>query len=54
MDWAKPFKAVWEVCRNSPVMVGLIVLAVIFCLFIMCDAHRNKKRRPRHRGRGRD
>jgi hypothetical protein len=49
MDFKLVIKSVKEICRNSPILVVVILLACCVSVFIMIDAHRSKKKRSRHR-----
>ena len=49
MDFELLIKSVREACQNSPILVIVAVLGVCAFFFIVFDAHRCKKRRPRHR-----
>ncbi|MDB6019031.1 MAG: hypothetical protein JWR19_3520 [Pedosphaera sp.] len=49
MDFHLLFKSVRELCQNSPVLVILAIVGVLAFFIIILDAHRHKKKRPRHR-----
>jgi len=49
MDLATFFKSVGDVISGHLLLIALGALAVIVSIIIMCDAHRNKKKRARHR-----
>ena len=49
MDFAAQFKQMIQACADHPLLVALGALAVIVSIYVMVDAHRNKKKRARHR-----
>ena len=49
MDFAAQFKQIVQACTDHPLLVALGALAAIVSIYIMFDAHRNKKNRARHR-----
>jgi hypothetical protein len=49
MDFALLIKSVREACQNHLVLVTLAMLGICVFVFIIFDAHRCKKKRPRHR-----
>jgi hypothetical protein len=49
MELASIIKSAWEVCQNSPGLFILAVVGICAFVFIILDAHRHRKKRPRHR-----
>jgi len=49
MDFKQMFQSVVEACQKLPVLIGLVALAFGITVFVVVDAHRNKKKRSRHR-----
>lgn len=49
MDLGTLFKSVGDAVSGHLLLIALAALAVIVSIFIMCDAHRCKKKRARHR-----
>ncbi len=49
IDFVSIAKSVWQFCRESPGVVAAGVIGFCAFLYIIIDAHRHKKHRPRHR-----
>jgi len=49
MEFKLLCQSVREACQNSPILIIVVVVGLCVSIFIIIDAHRNKKRRARHR-----
>lgn len=49
MDFKLLFSSIKDVVQDSPVLILVAALGVCVSIFIIIDAHRCKKKRPRHR-----
>src|SRR5205823_209514 len=53
MDSENFFSSVKDVAQSTPVLVALAILAVCVTVYLMVDAQRCRKKRPRHRDKPR-
>lgn len=49
MEFKVLFESIKDAWQNSPVLISLAALGFCIFAFIIVDAHRNKKKRARHR-----
>jgi hypothetical protein len=51
MDIELILKSIKQACHDTPALIVVGLLVVGISIYLMVDAHRCKKGRPRHRGK---